>query len=176
MANINLLPQGATLKGRDRILLDGLRKFVLVGFMIFIAAALVITGYLIYTSLRIRSSIANEETLKPQVNALRQTEQSFFLIKDRVSKIKTVFGKESANAQITTLSGFLRGVFPDARVLEIQITSQKVNLGVIFPTSSAFGAFYKTLIDADLYKTVILKSFSFNPSAGYIATFALSQK
>lgn len=176
MAAINLLPQGAALKGKDKTVLTALRKFVILGFMVFIAFSLAITGYLIYTSLRIRSGVASQEALKVQIDSLGQTEQSFFLIKDRISKIKTVLAKESSNEQIATLSDFLRGLSPDARVLEIQITSQKVTLGVIFPTSSAFGTFYKTLVEAGLYKTVILKSFSFNPSAGYIATFELSQK
>lgn len=176
MSTINLLPQGLTLKGKDKILIDGVKKLVFAGFMLFIVAILVVTGYLIYTAVKIRTSVGIEESLKGEIGALSQTEQSFFLVKNRISKIKTVLSKESSNGQILTLNELLNSLSGEAKILEIQITSQKVGLSAVFPTSEIFGTFYKNIILSDLYDTVILKSLSFNPTAGYIATLELIKK
>src|SRR3989344_8904889 len=121
MATINLLPPTIALKGRDKILITGLRKFVLVGFIIIIASALVLAGYFIYTTVRLRASLSSEELLKTEVASLQETEQSYFLIKDRISKIRGVLAQESANSQITTLMSL--PIFGgENRVLEIQLT------------------------------------------------------
>ena len=171
---INLLPQGIALKGKDKIVLTSVGKFVSVGFVIFLLAAFLIVGYFIYLSLRIRASISLEETLKSQIGSLEQTEQSFFLIKDRIGKIKSVLAKENVRVQTETLSGVVGSFPPGVRILEIQMTSQKVTLTLIFSSSESFGIFYKGLIEAKTYKTIVLKTFSFNPSTGYIATMELT--
>lgn len=173
---INLLPQGKVLKGRDKALVDAISKLVFVGLIIFIASILVIGAYLVYTSLRIRASVSNEEVLKAEVGALADTEQSFFLIKDRVSKIKIILAKDSLNEQIVKLSGFLKILSPDVRLIEVQAANQKVTLGLGFVSSQSFGAFYKGLVESGTYKTIILKSLSFNPLGGYIATLELSDE
>lgn len=175
MATINLLPQAATLKGRDKTLVQGLSKFLYVGFIILIAGGLALAGYFVFTVVRVRSSLLNEENLKAQVTTLSQTEQSYFLIKDRIAKIKSVLAKDSAGTQITILRA-LPVFVGENRVLEIQISGQKVTLALVFPSSASFGDFYKGLIESKVYKTVILKSFSFSPSVGYIATMELSNE
>ncbi|MBI4157837.1 hypothetical protein HY502_03245 [Candidatus Woesebacteria bacterium] len=175
-APINLLPSQLVLKGKDKVLLEGLKKFVLIGFIILIAASLIIAGYLVYLSFRIRSSVGNEDVLKSEISSLQQTEQGLFLIKDRISRIKAVYAKESVDGQIATLTDFIEQVSGDFRISEIQISVQRVDLSVVFPSSSAFGLFYKSLIAADLYPDITLKTLSFNPSLGYIASFELSQK
>lgn len=176
MASINLLPTQFVLKGKDKVLIEGIKKFAFIGFLILTIVALTLGGYLVYLSVRIRSSIGNEETLKSEVTSLQQTEQGLFLIKDRISKIKTVYAKDSADSQITILTGFFQGNPGDYRILEIQVTSQRVNLSLAFPSSSSFGSFYKALVEARLFPNITLKSFSFNPSLGYVAAFELSQK
>lgn len=174
MASINLLPTQLALKGKDKIVIEAVRKIALIGFLLLILASLVIAGYLVYALFRVRLSVNNEEALKSEIGSFQQTEQGLFLIKNRLSRIKSVLAKESANDQITKLSGLLQALPPDFRVLEIQVTSQKVTLSLIFFSSDSFGNFYKRLIDLKLYSSVSLKSLSFNPSAGYLATFELS--
>ena len=176
MASINLLPSQLVLKGRDKVLVEGLKKFVFIGFIILIATSLIIAAYLIYLSLRIRSSVGSEEVLKSEVSSLQQTEQGLFLIKDRITRIKSIYAKESVDGQIAKLTGFIQGASADFRISEIQISAQRVNLSVIFPSSGEFGLFYKSLINANLYPNVTLKALSFNPSLGYIVSFELSQK
>lgn len=176
MATINLLPTQLTLKGRDKAIVEGAKKFVFIGFILLILASLAIAGYLVFMSVRIRASINSEEVLKKEISSFQQAEQSLFLIKDRIGKIKTVLGKESANSQVATLAEFLQTGPGDLRILEIQITPQKVTLSLIFPSSASFGGFYKLLIGSNLYPNILLKSFSFNPSIGYLVTFELSQK
>ncbi len=176
MATINLLPTALTLKSKDKAVIDAIKKFVLLGFIVLIVASLIIAGYLIYLSLGMRASLGREEVFKQEISSFQETEQGLFLIKDRISKIKTVYAKESANKQIEVLADFLKNTPGDFRILEIQVTSQKVNLSLIFPTSSAFGAFYKSMVDSKVYTGVVLKAFSFNPSAGYVAAFELSQQ
>ena len=176
MATINLLPSQLVLKGKDKILIEGIKKFVFVGFILLIIGSLIVVGYLIFISLRIRSSISNEEFLKSEIDNLQETEQGLFLIKDRISKIKSIYAKQSADAQIALLTDFLLSNQGDYRIIEIQIISERVDLGVSFPSSSSFGLFYKALISSEIYSQVVLKSFSFNPTLGYIATFELTQK
>src|SRR3989344_5231428 len=121
MASINLLPSQLVLKGKDKVVVEGLKKFVFIGFIILIAISLLIAGYLVYLSLRIRSSVGNEEVLKSEINSLQQTEQGLFLIKDRISRIKAVYAKESVDGQIATLTDFIEQASGDFRISEIQI-------------------------------------------------------
>ena len=170
---INLLPEGKVLKGRDRVLVEGISKIVFGGLIVFIVAALAIAGYFVYSSLRMRASLSSEEALKVQIEALSDTEQSFFLIKDRVSKVRTVLAKESLNDEMAKLSGFLVNLPGDARLIEVQATNQKITIGISFISSSSFGSFYKNLVSSGKYKTIILKSLSFSPSGGYVAALEL---
>lgn len=176
MVTINLLPPQLAIKGKDKVLVEGIKKFVFAGFLILILASLVIAGYLIYLSIRIRTSVSSEEVLKNDINSQQQTEQGLFLIKDRISRIKSVYAKESADKQIATLAGFIQTAPGEFRLLEIQVSTQKATLSVAFPSSDTFGSFYKALINANLYPNVVLKAFSFNPSLGYVASFELSPK
>lgn len=173
---INLLPTQLVLKGKDKVIIEGIKKFTLIGFLFLILGSLVIAGYLVYVSLRIRSSVGNEEGLKSEISTLQQTEQGLFLIKDRISKIKLVYAKESSDSQILNLTTFLESNSGDYRILEIQVVSQKVVLSMAFPSSTSFGSFYKSLINSGLYPNIVLKSLSFNQSIGYVASFELFQK
>lgn len=173
MATINLLPPQLVLKGRDKVVVESLKKFVFAGFLLLIVASLVIAAYLIYLSTRIRSSVTREEVLKSEINSLEQTEQGLVLIKDRISKIKSVYALESADSQIETLVGFLQATPGDYRILEIQLSAKGVVLNVVFPSSDSFGAFYKALIEAKLYSSVTLRTFSLSPALGYVASFEL---
>lgn len=173
---INLLPQGKALKGQDKVLVESISKLTLIGLIIFIAAILVVGVYFVYSSLRLRSSISAEETLKAEVEALANTEQSFYLVKDRVSKVKTILAKASTNEQTEKLAGFLENSTQELSLTEIQLTSQKVILSLVFPSSSSFGVFYKSLVDSGIYKTITLKSLNFSQLVGYLATLELTNE
>lgn len=170
---INLLPQGKALKGQDKVLVESISKLTLIGLIIFIAAIMAVGVYFAYSSLRLRSSISAEETLKSEIEALANTEQSFYLVKDRVSKVKTILAKASTNEQVDKLSGFLENSAQESTLTEVQLTSQKVVLSLVFPSSSSFGLFYKSLVDSGIYKIVTLKSLNFSQLAGYLATLEL---
>lgn len=175
MATINLLPTELTLKGKDKVLVQGIRKFVSAGLLVLIIGALIIAGYLVFISFRIRSSLSNEEVLKQEISSFQETEQGLFFIKDRISKIKSVLAKESSNEQISVLSGFLQTTQGEFSIFEVQVSIQRTEISLVFPTSIEFGNFYKALIESNLYSNIILKSFSLNPSLGYLATFELIQ-
>jgi hypothetical protein len=167
---INLLPTNLVAQGPVVKIANTLKKIVIAGFSIFILAVVIIVAYYLINFFTLRSSLAKQEVLKTNIKALGQTEQKVFLIKDRLDKIKIVLGAESADKNLEKLEGFLSLISQNVIISEAQISSKNTEVSIIAKSSSALTSFMGSLMTTEVFKTINLTSFGFNPVNGYFIT------
>lgn len=167
MADINLLPEDVKPKPYLLKLSKTLNKFVVGGFILFSFLVVVSLGSFLILRNRTQASLDRQEDLKAQVNALEQTEQRLFLLKDRLGKIGTVLSVNDAAEEVESLEQALNmsqgvGVFKDA-----EITKEKAIVTFSTDSSENLTRFLSLLIGSGEFKRIELASFGFSPSEGY---------
>ena len=166
MANINLLPSDLGPKASVTKLAGALKRITIGGLIIFCFIVFLAIGYLIYLDLESRKVAANNESLQKSIKSLEKTEQKLFLIKNRLSLIKGLKNEQALTSELDGLTQILGG--PDNG---LAITRVETTVGFIktFGTSSTLQGFEnfleEVLVNPD-YKTVTLKSLSFNQISG----------
>lgn len=167
---INLLPTNLVAQAPVVKFANTLKKIVTAGFSIFILAGLIVGSYYLVNYFTIRTSLTKQEALKTNIKALEQTEQKVFLTKDRLEKIKIALGLESADKNLEKLEKFLPIVSQSVTISEAQISSKSTEISVIARSSDALTSFMGNLVTTDIFKTIDLTSFGFNPVNGYFIT------
>jgi hypothetical protein len=129
-----------------------------------------LSSFYVINSFELKNLEAKEKTLIENIKSLGQTEQSFFLIRDRLSKIKMVLAEDSTNKSLENLT-LLLGVFPAAATInEVDITAKKADISFTVSGSSLLVQIFASVVSSDFYKNIYLKSFGYNPSSGYAIT------
>jgi hypothetical protein len=171
---INLLPTNLVAQGPVVKIADTLKKIVTVGFAVFILAAIVVSAYYLINFFTLRTSLSKQESLKTNLESLAQTEQRVFLTKDRLNKINAVLKVESADKNLEKLEQFLSVASQNVNISEAQISARNTEVSIIAKSSSALTSFMGNLVTAETFKTINLKSFSFNPISGYFITVEIN--
>jgi hypothetical protein len=176
MAIINLLPTDLAPKGPTLRIVNYLKQIALVGFVIFLLVTLGLAGYFVITSFELNGSVNRQENLKTQIKSLEQAEQKIILLKDRVIKIKKVLAMPDSQGNIVISQEVLVMATGLVNIGELEISPEETKLTVTSNNSSSLSQFLTTLTGSKVYKTIVLSSFSFNPTAGYSAVFDLFNK
>jgi hypothetical protein len=172
MATINLLPTDIAPKGPTLRIVNYLKQIIFVGFVIFLLVALGLAGFFLLTSFELNGSINRQENLKTQIKSLEQTEQKIILLEDRIKKIKKVLALPDSQDNIATSQEVL-GIATGLSIGELEISPDKTKLTITADSSSSMSQFLTTITESKLYQSIVLSSFSFNPSSGYTAAFEL---
>ena len=167
---INLLPTNLVAQGPVIKIANTLKQIVTIGFSVFILAVIIVAAYYLINFFTLRTSLTKQEALKTNIKALEQTEQKVFLIKDRLDKIKIALGVDSADKNLEKLEGFLTLISQNVIISEAQISSKNTEVSIIAKSSSALTSFMGSLMTAEVFKTINLTSFGFNPVNGYFIT------
>ncbi len=167
---INLLPTNLVAQGPVIKITNTLKQIVTIGFSVFILAVIMVAAYYLINFFTIKNSLTKQESLKNNIKALEQTEQKVFLIKDRLDKIKIASGVESADKNLEKLEGFLSLISQNVIISEAQISSKNTEVSIIAKSSDALTSFMGSLMATEVFKTIDLTSFGFNPVNGYFIT------
>ena len=111
MANINLLPQEQKASGAVLSIGKSLTRLVIIGFALFAVSVFLVIAVISILTIRISSGRKNYESIKEQVIAKEQTEQRFFLFKDRLQKIGSIYSSKNIASELEILSNVFYKIY-----------------------------------------------------------------
>jgi len=173
MNAINLLPQSLASNSQLANLARGLRKINLVATIVLIAGLLGLTALMGVNSALIKASEAKQDRLKLSIKALQSVEQQYTLVGDRVSKVKTVLAKSEVDQKYANLEKVIVGLSPDAYINQVDISTERMDIVVSFSDSKSITNFMGNITGLNLFKKVVMSSFSFKPGVGYLIAYEL---
>lgn len=175
MAKINLLPPDLGPNASVLKLVNLAKKAaVAIGLMFFIFGTLFI-GYIVFLRLQIQSSAKRSEGMKSSITALKSTEQSLYLLKERLGKIKSLFSKETQGGSPAPSNDILLN-HPGVSLTQVVTSEGKIDISAGCQSTSCLNSFFESILSNDNYKSIKLTSFSYSPNMGYIFSLDISPK
>lgn len=170
--SINLLPS----KRRSAVHLKGLLKRVgffglLISLVFFVVSLALIIGILINEN-KISSLNKRNARLQEEIKAFSETEQKYYLIKDRAKKIDSTLHNYRSRDRLNDLDSFLSDVgFLGLRGLEVNnnVLSFKVNT----KNYNDVVKLISSIKENSVYKQVVLDSLVFSPVDGFNISISL---
>lgn len=167
MAAINLLPQDLVARSSIVKISGILGNIVTFGFAFFIIVAVGMGSLFIINSFRLKNLIQSQDALKANIKSLEATETRLVLVRDRVGKVKDVLDQESANNNLVSLDSLTQKIPVGVTLADAELSTKKSEMTFVTKDSLSLSQFMAELISANLYKSLDLTSFSFNPASGY---------
>ncbi len=172
---INLLPPDLGANASVLKLLNLAKKAaVVIGLMFFIFGTLFI-GYIVFLRIQIQTSAKKAESLKSSITALKGTEQSLYLLKERIGKIKSLLVKETDEQPLTSSSNILLN-HPGVTLTQVVASLGKINISAGSQKTGDLNNFFENILSNNNYKSIKLMSFSYNPKSGYLFSLELNLK
>ena len=175
MADINLLPIDLAPSGPMNKTARRLKTLSYLALSLFLISAVVVIGYFYYLTTEIKESEGRQEVIINTIKSLENTEQKYFLLKERIGKIKNVLAMESSDNNIANAEYLLTNL-SDVVVNEIQVGYKKINGSFVFKSSSQLSDFLEILLQNDEFQEVKIKSIQYNPKTGYSLDLELGSK
>lgn len=167
MENINLLPDEFKPKKYALNLSKTLKKVSIIGFLVFVVLAALTVGLLTLVNVRLRQSEARRNKLVAEVNALKNTEQKVFLIKDRLSIIGENLNTPSASDKIDVLQDVYSLSKDIATPIEAQVSAEVTNVTLSMDSSSKLFPLLSGLTQSGKFNSIKMKNLEYNPERGY---------
>lgn len=175
MAKINLLPSDLGPNASVLKILSLIKKIAVVMSIVFFVFGTMVVGYTIFLRVQLTSSVKRSEGYKASITNLKSTEQSMYLLKERVQGIKKLLAKQIREYPLNASSGFLTN---HSGVILTQVATSLDNITVSGSSSSSasIGDFFESMVLDNSYKGVKLTSFVFNPKSGYLFNLDINLK
>lgn len=135
-----------------------------------------VAAFLSISSIQLGDLGRREASLKAQIIEMETTETRMILLKDRIGKIKIAKSSENVNTILDAISPLLAQVGADSTVPELNLDSQKIELSVNFESPASLSGFFRYLEGSTSFDSIVLTSFGFNPSTGYLVNLKLTPK
>jgi Tfp pilus assembly protein PilN len=175
MPEINLLPTDLAPKPSVVKASGVIHKLTTIGVILFIACLGISIGlYLVFSS-QLKDSTLRKAELESSIKALQATEQRLVLIKDRLSLIKEVMGREAATDEVEAVTGLINALPEGASLNQAKLTKDSTSVALGAQDSLALTQMLSLLISSGTYQQVDLISIGFTPSAGFSADFKLTK-
>lgn len=175
MAKINLLPPDLGANASVLGLLNLAKKAaVVIGLMFFIFGTLFV-GYIVFLRIQIQSSAKRAEGLKTSITALKRTEQSLYLLKERIGKIKPLLAKETQEDPLASSSSVLIN-HPGVTLSQVVASPGKINISAGSQKTGDLNSFFENILSDNNYQNIKLMTFSYNPKTGYLFSLELNLK
>lgn len=167
MSKINLLPKEFTPKKSIIKISSILMKVSYVSVLILFISIIIIVVLFILNLTKLNKLKEEEAKLAYSVKSYEQTEQQITLAKDRMSIIKDIWSIKDVNNTLDVFEKTL--LFMDEKMLlkNADLSSATSEFSLESASANSVAKFMGNLVTSDLYSSVILKNFSFNPNYGY---------
>jgi Tfp pilus assembly protein PilO len=173
---LNLLPSDYTITGPLATLIKVVRPLNVTLLAIFLAAALGMTGFLIFSSVSLNNLNSTNNSLKSQIQSQQAAQQQVVLLKDRLGKIKRVIAMPSASKSLSNINPLLDSVGETSAITGLDIDLQKTKLSIDFKSNSELTNFVNGLSSQNNFSAILIDSFSYSPVTGYSVGFSFVGK
>lgn len=176
MAIINLLPPDLTPKKSILKLANIFTKVSYTFVAILLVLIITIAGIFIINSTKLKKLEAEKTVLTQSIKEHEQTEQQVFLAKDRMAKIKEIWKVNSVSNSIEAFKKVLLLTDSNISIRSSDFSSSKSEITLEATSADSVSKFMGSLVTSDIYGSIILKNFSFNPNFGYRISIEASIK
>jgi len=175
MPKINLLPADLIPKTFTIRAAKVVNRIVLVWAVLFILACAVLIALFVVNSLNLNNLVKSRNQLLTSIQNNQQTEQSLFLIRDRLNKIKTIEAQKSCGPLVKDLPQILASV-----PISVTLTSASLvpaESEIIFGSADVSGVagLFTALTASQSFSVLNLNSFTFTNTKGYSLGFGITK-
>jgi len=171
MSKINLLPPDLSPKRSFLRLVDILTKVLYVVVAVFLISILTFLGIFIIGNTKIKTLNTQKDILSKEINEYQKMEQQVVLAKDRMTKIKDIWKLQGIKKPLESFEELSINLSEGVLIKDAKISSAKSEVTTEVFSSLSVSKFMVYLVSSNLYKTIRLKNFSFNPNYGFRITF-----
>lgn len=164
---LNLLPPELAVDKNLNIIIKTVRSLGIISIASFLIFIVGLVGFFIMSSITLKNLTSDIDVSKNKIIAQEASEQQIILLKDRINKISTIQNLPTSLKNIIAIEPFLANLSPDSLLSELDIDSQKAQLLLNFKSNNDLGTFFRNLSGSEVFKSVVLSSFSLNPATGY---------
>lgn len=172
---INLLPTELGANKEIVRLATTLRQIAYVLVALFLLAGMGAGGYIFFLSDSRDRLATSRERLSSQIKTMSSAEQSYFLLKDRLAKAKTITAEHKLEESLLNLEALVVSLPQGVSFTEAEFGSTKSEFSFISTSSLGLVEFLAKVVSGDTYKSILLKNFSFNQNLGYVITLEVTQ-
>ncbi len=171
---LNLLPSDYTVSKPVAAVLKVVRPLNVTLLAVFLASALGMAGFFIFSSVTLKNLNSVNNNLKSQIQSQQAAQQQVVLLKDRLSKIQRVQSTPGASKNLALVIPFVNAIGDDSVLTELDLDSQKTALSIGFKSNTNLTNFIKSLNSQSPFSSITLNSFNYNPVSGYLVEFSLT--
>ncbi len=164
---INLLPTDYRLTGPVGQIVKFARPLNVILLALFLVTVVGMGGFFIFSSFSLKNLVTRNDGLKKQIQSQSTAQQQMVLLKDRLSKIKTIQGIPTATKNLADIDPLLMLITGNSFLSELNLDSQKVAATVVFKSNSDLTNFLKAISSNTSYSSISLGTFNYSPVAGY---------
>ena len=175
MAKINLLPPDLGPNASVLKALNLVKKLAVVFSIVFFVFGILLVSYILFLRIKIQASVKRSDGYKSSIVNLKSTEQSLYLLKERIGNIKKLLGsKTKINPLSDSNSLFLN--HPGITLTQVVTSLDKITVSGNSQSTSSINSFFENIISNNLYPNIKLTSFLFSPKAGYLFNLDINLK
>lgn len=176
MPKINLLPADLIPKTFTLRVAKVVNRVVLIGAVLFILTCAVLIALFIVNSLSLNNLVKNRDRLLTSIQNNQQTEQGLFLIRDRLTKIKTIEAQKSCGPLVKDLPQILASIPTSVTLNTASLAPTESE--IVFGTSDVSGVaglITSLVASSNSFSVLNLSSFTFTNTKGYSLGFGISK-
>jgi hypothetical protein len=170
---VNLLPPEYRVSGPVSRALKLIRTLNVIFLAMFIIFTTGLGGYFILSTMELNALVEDENQLKLQITAQQTSEQQLVVLKDRVEKILSIRALANANLNLEKVIPLVEQNAGDSVLTELDVDARKVDLSMLIRSNSELTSFFDRMAGNEIFSTVLLSSFGFNPVSGYLVSFSM---
>lgn len=164
---IDLLPSEFKIKGSYIRVSKYAKTIGLVLLSIYMLGGIFFVGYTLFLKSQTKSVQNRIQTLKSDIRKLEMSEQKIVLLKDRLSKIKSIMKAKSSGETLLKVKKITDVFDSDVTIDELKIETNKVEVSLSFSTIKSLNNFMAGISTNTDFDTIRIDNYSFNPNIGY---------
>lgn len=171
---INLIPNELSVPSKVVRFAGVLNKASTIVLVLLVLIVITAISISLFFSYKLKAINGEVETLKSRVVDLQKSEQKLVLAKDRISKIVQIQKDKSAEEMVFKFKSLSDQLSLDQElgVSEVKIDKNEVEASFLTKNSQSVANVLSYLKKSDIYKNIVLSSFGFNTTSGYLMDFA----
>ena len=168
MRQINLLPSELKPSKQFGIALRKSIKYLVIFFILYLVFASAAIGTIYYFDGKLKELTESKATLSAQVKSLSNVQTSVINIRDRVSKLETIKGRDFEITGLSDMSILYKNLPVNSKITDITISGKSVSFTVSAPDTALFIYIMDKLVTSELFNDMIVSGINYTKDVGYM--------